>query len=259
LLGAFAARLESGAHAVQADYAVRNPNAGWRTRLMAIAFGAFHIVRSRGRERLRLSAGLRGNGMCFSRFALQKVPHDAYSIVEDVEYGIRLAEAGYRVVYADEAHVYGEMVTSSKAARSQRQRWEGGRAALARRHALGLLRKGLVGDRVLLDLGIDLLVPPLSRIAIAAVLGLVASFLLVAHGPSASRAVFAASVTAIALYVLRGWAVSGTGVRGLLDLALAPAYVIWKLTLARKPANPNPAWVRTTREPTEPASHLSDR
>ncbi len=48
ILQAFAARLDSGALAIQADYAVRNPNAGWRTRLIAIAFGAFHIVRSRG-------------------------------------------------------------------------------------------------------------------------------------------------------------------------------------------------------------------
>src|SRR5258708_8959262 len=46
LLRAFAVRINGGALAVQADYAVRNPNASWRTRLMAIAFGAFHVLRS---------------------------------------------------------------------------------------------------------------------------------------------------------------------------------------------------------------------
>src|SRR5881394_4074909 len=111
LLRAFAARIQAGALAVQADYAVRNPDASWRTRLMAIAFGAFHVLRSAARERLRLSSGLRGNGMCFTSRVLSLVPHDAYSIVEDVEYGIRLGEAGYRVHYAGEAHVYGEMVS----------------------------------------------------------------------------------------------------------------------------------------------------
>ena len=143
ILRAFAARRDLGAVAVQADYAVRNPNAAWRTRLIAIAFGAFHIVRSRARERLGLSCGLRGNGMCFSSKLLAEVPHNAFSIVEDVEYGLRLGEAGYRVHYADEAHVYGEMVSSAAAASSQRRRWEEGRKELVRRNGFRLLRAGI--------------------------------------------------------------------------------------------------------------------
>jgi glycosyltransferase involved in cell wall biosynthesis len=47
LLEAFAARIESGAHAVQAHYGVLNPMASWRTRLITIAKASFHIVRSR--------------------------------------------------------------------------------------------------------------------------------------------------------------------------------------------------------------------
>ena len=254
LLRAFASRISAGAEAVQADYAVRNPNAGWRTRLMAIAFGAFHIVRSRGRERLRVSAGLRGNGMCFTARVLRAVPHEAFSIVEDVEYGIRLAETGHRVAYADEAHVYGEMVTSAQAARSQRKRWEGGRMALARKYGARLLGGGLRGDRVLLDLALDVLVPPLSRIAVPAGLGLALSIAAAAvwGGFAVSQAVFGASVVAIALYVLRGWMVSGTGARGIVDLMLAPAYVVWKATLRRRAPRASAEWIRTTREGREP-------
>src|SRR5262249_40397740 len=66
LLRAFAARIARGADAVQADYAVQNPNASWRTRLLRIAFGSFHVLRSLARERFGLSSGLRGNGMCFT-------------------------------------------------------------------------------------------------------------------------------------------------------------------------------------------------
>ena len=251
LLRAFAARLEAGATAVQADYAVRNPGAAWRTRLMAIALGAFHIVRSRGRERLGVSAGLRGNGMCFSARALREVPHHAYSIVEDVEYGIRLAEAGHRVFYADEAHVYGEMVTSAKAARSQRERWESGRAALKQKYGLPLLRRGLGGDLLLFDLGMDVLVPPLSRLAVASVGGVLLCAVLaffVAPMPIAAG-VYGTSAALLVFYVLRGWMLSGTGARGLLDLLLAPAYVVWKIAAVRKtPARPDAEWVRTTRE-----------
>jgi cellulose synthase/poly-beta-1,6-N-acetylglucosamine synthase-like glycosyltransferase len=179
------------------------------------------------------------------------VPHEAYSIVEDVEYGIRLAEAGFRVHYADEAHVYGEMVSGAKAAKSQRARWEGGRKALTRKYGARLLRQGLRGDRVLLDLACDVLVPPLSRIAVTALAGLVSSVAasILFGGFSASRAMFGFSVAAIVLYVLRGWSVSGTGLRGLLDLALAPVYVVWKATLSHPEAARSDAdWVRTARE-----------
>ena len=62
--------------AVQAEYGVANRTASWRTRLMHIALTLFHCVRSRARERLGVSAGLRGNGMSFATTLLRDVPHD---------------------------------------------------------------------------------------------------------------------------------------------------------------------------------------
>jgi len=252
LLRAFAARRDLGAAAVQADYAVRNTDASWRTRLIAIAFGSFHIVRSRARERLGLSCGLRGNGMCFSAALLAQVPHEAYSIVEDVEYGIRLGEAGYRVYYTDEAHVYGEMVSGAAAASSQRRRWEEGRKELVRRNAWRLVRLGFSRrNRVLFDLGADLLVPPLSRVALLCLLfaGLALGLSLFSGSAVSSLWGFGGCLLAVVLYVLRGWSVSGTGARGLFDLGFAPVYVIWKLglRLRRKPSQTS-TWVRTKRE-----------
>jgi 1,2-diacylglycerol 3-beta-glucosyltransferase len=252
ILRAFAARRDRGAEAIQADYAVRNPNAGWRTRLVAIAFGAFHIVRSRARERLGLSCGLRGNGMCFATSLLKTVPHQAYSVVEDVEYGLRIGERGYRVFYTDEAHVYGEMVTTSAAANTQRRRWEEGRKQLVRQNARRLLAAGVATkNRVLLDLALDLVIPPLSTIAVGLVVFELAGVgLVVALGaPGVSAACFGLGLGSVALYVGRGWMLSGTGARGLVDLALAPFYVAWKLGLRfRKPPRATSEWVRTERE-----------
>lgn len=251
LLGSFAARIAAGAQAVQARYGVSNPDASWRTRLMAIALTLFHDVRSLGRERLACSAGLRGNGMCFTRQALLAVPHDAFSVVEDVEYGIRLGRSGHRVHYVDEAFVLGEMVSRADAARSQRRRWEGGRGQLAREHALPLVRDGILrADRVLLDLGMDLLVPPLATLAVAALLGLSAS---VAGSAAYGRTLGATwawggSVAAIVLYVARGWWLSGTGLAGLAALARAPTYVAWKLGLGVGRRVAPRDWVRTRRE-----------
>jgi len=252
LLRAFAARREQGALAMQADYAVRNPNAAWRTRLVAIAFGAFHIVRSRFRERLALSCGLRGNGMCFAMSLLREVPHRAYSVVEDVEYGLRLGEQGHRVHYTDEAHVYGEMVTTSAAANSQRRRWEEGRKQLVRDNALRLLRAGLKRrDRVLFDLSLDLLIPPLSSIALGLALAALAAFglRLGLAAPGLSLAAFGLGLGGVVAYVLRGWMVSGTGLRGLVDLGLSPVYVLWKIALRfSRPKRATSDWVRTKRE-----------
>lgn len=252
LLAAFATRLSAGARAVQADYAVRNPNDSWRTRLMSIAFSMFHALRSNGRERLGLSCGLRGNGMCFTHELLVQVPHNAFSIVEDVEYGIRLGEAGVRIWYVGEAKVFGEMVAGEQGSRSQRTRWEGGRAQLAKLHGRRLLREGLARrDKILLDLAVDVLVPPLSVIALSAALGLVVSFSAVAmhQAPVWLGTLWFACVFAVVAYVFRGWSLSGTGLRGLLDLALAPLYMVWKTGLRLRPTEKAKAaeWVRTTR------------
>ena len=250
LLSAFAARIEAGAMAVQADYAVRNPNAAWRTRLMAVAFGAFHVLRSLARERVELSAGLRGNGMCFTTRLLDEVPHDAYSIVEDVEYGIKVGEAGYRVHYAAEAHVYGEMVSSAAASSSQRRRWEGGRSALAGSRGLPLIAEAIARrSLVLLDLALDILVPPLSTLVIWNVAGLTYAVVVrYVFGQPVSSAIWIANLGALGVYVLRGWSLSGTGARGLVDLGAAPFYVIWKMWLRVREADKPSTWVRTARE-----------
>lgn len=190
--------------------------------------------------------------MCFSTELLREIPHRAYSVVEDVEYGVRLGEAGHRVHYADEAHVYGEMVTTSAAANTQRRRWEEGRKALIREHARRLLGAGIARpSRVLFDLALDLYIPPLSRIAVGVLVGeLAATSLLYWLGAGRlSLAAYGLGLASVVVYVLRGWSVSGTGLRGLLDLALAPVYVLWKLTLRfKKPPRATAEWVRTERE-----------
>jgi cellulose synthase/poly-beta-1,6-N-acetylglucosamine synthase-like glycosyltransferase len=253
LLRAFDARLQSGANAVQADYAVANVDDGWRTRLMAIAFGMFHVVRSTARENLGVSCGLRGNGMCFTTELLAEIPHEAFSVVEDVEYGIRLGERGHRVHYAGEAHVYGDMVSSERASRSQRERWERGRAQMARRHALPLLRRAVAERSLLLaDLAADLLVPPLSVLVAATVAGSAASLVLAVatRRPNVAGVLFGASGAFLLAYGLRGWRLSGTGLRGLASLAWAPGYVAWKATLPlrRRGKSGVSGWVRTARE-----------
>ncbi|MBK6853961.1 MAG: glycosyltransferase [Burkholderiales bacterium] len=250
LLAAFSARIGQGAGAMQAHHRVLNPQASWRTRLMAIAMTAIHQVRSRGRERLGLSCGIRGNGWCVTHRVLLQVPYCAYSLAEDIEYGITLGLAGQRVFYVDEAAVAGLMVSSERAARSQRERWEQGRWQLVRSRTTTLLRAAPgAGGRVCLDLALDLLVPPLSQVAVGIVLliGLAGLASLLDAALLTWLWVGLACGACLMLYVLRGWQLSGVGWRGLVDLLRAPFFVVWKLALLLR-ARGSGVWVRTRRE-----------
>lgn len=251
LLSAFGARFAAGARAVQARYGVLNPASSWRTRLMELALGLFHVERSLARERLGLSCGLRGNGMGFTCELLRRVPHRAASIVEDVEYGIALGRAGERVHYVPEARVLGAMPASGAAARSQRRRWESGRLALALAKLPELLALAMKRrDPVLADLALELMVPPFSYLVAAGVAGTTWGGLALAYGAGGWPAglLWTASDACLLLYAVRGWALSGVGMRGILDLAWAPVYVLWKASLLFERARPEAEWVRTSRE-----------
>ena len=256
LLRAFAARLDRGASAAQAYYAVANPEASWRTRLMRVAFTLYHDVRSRGRERLGVSTGLRGNGMAFSVGLLRRIPHDAYSIVEDVEYGVRIGLEGHRVEYVGEARVLGQMVAAEKGSRTQRRRWEGGRLALARKRAGQLLSLGLrKRSLLLLDLAADLLVPPLTYVVFAATLGFAVAggWVALGHGAPWVLAPWAAAMMGLAIYVVRGAWLAGVGPRVIFDLMWAPVYMVWKVALAAgDSSSKDKPWIRTARNGEKP-------
>jgi cellulose synthase/poly-beta-1,6-N-acetylglucosamine synthase-like glycosyltransferase len=257
LLEAFARRIERGADAVQAHYGVSNTAVSWRTRLLSIAKAAFHIIRSRARERLGVSCGIRGNGWCVTHRLLECVPYRAFSLTEDLEYGITLGLAGYRVHYADEANADAEMVSGEKDARRQRQRWERGRFQLIRTRTLLLLGAALrQRSRVCLDLALDLVVLPLSYVVLNIVALLVLARLAAVPAPALLPWVWVgvACVAALVLHILRGWQLSGTGMQGLLDLLGAPFFLVWKLAvMLRRPRGGGagaPEWVRTKREGT---------
>jgi glycosyltransferase involved in cell wall biosynthesis len=249
LLESFAARIEAGACALQAHYGVLNAMDSWRTRLMAIALGSIHKLRSRARERLGLSCGIRGNGWCVTHALLDKMPYRSFSLTEDVEFGVDLGLAGYRVAYCDESHVNGEMVTTEHAARSQRQRWEGGRIGLIREKLPALLRAAM-GRRSLLclDLALDLLVLPLSYV----VVNVVTIIAIGALSPDGFRSTLLAvgliDLLALAAYVCRGWMLSGIGMVGFWDLLRVPGFLFWKLVVIRFQPKPD-TWIRTKREP----------
>ncbi|GMV21704.1 MAG: N-acetylglucosaminyltransferase [Acidimicrobiia bacterium] len=245
-----AGHLATGADAVQAAY-LPTPGTTPTSVLTDVAFAAFHLVRSGARERLGLSCGLRGNGMAFSRTLLAAVPHTAHSRTEDLEFGVQLGLRGIRVAFAGDTRVRGEMPERAAVVTRQRERWIGGRAAIARTWFGSLLRQAWTTRSVMaLDLAIDLIVPPISAVVMAAAAGLMLSLTAWLLGGSAVPAwMFAASLVIIAAHAALAAVLVGRSRDLLRALGHVPAYAWGKAVIAMRGLRRTPeVWVRTTRE-----------
>jgi cellulose synthase/poly-beta-1,6-N-acetylglucosamine synthase-like glycosyltransferase len=244
LIAAVRQRFLTGAQAVQCRYGVYQPEENNRTRLMALAFQGFNVIRPRGRERLGLSAGILGNGFALHRDVLTRIPYGAYSVVEDLEYHLALVRAGIRVEFVDTAAVSGEMPRSDHGARTQRARWEGGRRQIMKLWAPKLMGELLRGRVRLMEPLLDLLAAP---IATGVCLLLVAACL-----PETWLRLYAlAGFLVLALHVTAA-AACGSDLRGMFKvLASAPAYIFWKLWILPevwRASRADSAWVRTARD-----------
>jgi hypothetical protein len=95
----------------------------------------------------------------------------------------------------------------------------------------------------------DLLVLPLSYVALSIAALTAAAWLLAPANPATSLWFWLglACFAALVLHILRGWQLSGTGPRGLLDLLRAPFFLLWKLAVMFR-SRRTTEWVRTNRE-----------
>jgi len=233
--------------AVQARYQVANGSESPRTQLMQLALAAFNVLRPRGRARLGWSAGLLGNGFALRRDLLERVPYDATSVVEDLEFHLRLIDSGYTVAFADDTTVRGDMPTTAGMAASQRARWEGGRLRMMREQVPRLIRGVLQGRLRFLEP-----LAELSLLPLAFHTGLIVACTLlgVAAGSMAAFAAGFASLAVVVLHVLIAVRVARLPASRLLALALVPGYLFWKLKNLRLTAaasRTRSAWVRTSR------------
>jgi len=255
LIAATRATLELGAEATQCRYELELPACGAESgavhplaRLRALAFRGMNVLRARGRAGLGFSAGLFGNGFALTASALERVPFDASSIAEDVEYHTRLAEEGVRVYWVGEAFVHGHSPRSSKAQARQEARWEGGRLRVASRTTGGLIFALLRGRWRAAETLAEVWSLPLSRGMIVLLL----SAFLAVHWLH----VFVAACAAIALLHVLQTALAGSEpMRDLAALAAAPVYIVWKALitpLVLWQSRSRAEWARTKREAHQP-------
>jgi cellulose synthase/poly-beta-1,6-N-acetylglucosamine synthase-like glycosyltransferase len=235
--------IRAGADAVQCRYLVWNATASPRTRLMNLALLAFNVLRPRGRQRWGISAGILGNGFALSRDTLLAVPYDARSVVEDLEYHIRIVRAGRRVQFADAATVWGDMPVKAKGSTSQRARWEGGRFRMIAEMAPALFKDTLKGNTGLIEPLLELLLLPLAFHC------LLLGALLV--WPVAPLRIYAiGGLGLVAGHTVAAACIGKGGLKDLGAVLIVPLYILWKLALLGRllrTARHNAEWIRTER------------
>ena len=245
LIGAVRRALANGAEAVQCRYEMESSSKRPTTRLTSLAFRGFNVVRPAGRDRLGLSAGILGNGFAVRQSLVGKNSYNSLSVVEDLEFHIRLVLGGKKVHFLNDAKVSSALPSTKQGETTQRSRWEGGRANAARTWLRPLLRQLATGRLRALEPALDLASLPIGYGVALLMFAMVL--------PLAWIRIYAlTAVLVIACHVLvAAW--SGTDFAGdMRVLARAPGYILWKLCMLPslvRSSRANSAWVRTEREP----------
>lgn len=246
--------LEQGHDSIQsADLVAPNPDA-WSSEVSRISFTLYNYVRPLGRKLLKCSAGLRGNGMCFSPHTLRAVPWEAHSLTEDLEYGLILLQHGISTVFAPEAHVLATMPAKSKNAESQRTRWEGGRLPVVKKYAPALFLSAIKEwSWKKADALIDLLTPAFVNMVAVVLVVLSITFIsenIAYKQTDISWDVWCALLIISVLYVLVGLIAAKADIRLYRAVAYFPLYLFWKIRLYAKLffSGITKEWIRTVRE-----------
>lgn len=174
-LRSFDGYLQAGDSVLQANDMASNPDDS----VMAYALGVGNHIENNlfyaPKSRLGLAVFLRGTGMVLKRGVLEKYPWRAHSIVEDVEYTLRLFHGAIPVRFIPEVSVASAFPVHNDQLMVQRTRWADGNLSFGRTHAPKLLLEGMVQRRLLLaDAGWTFLV--LSRPLVLLQLGMALLF-----------------------------------------------------------------------------------
>lgn len=241
---------------VQGLYLMTSPaGAQVNHRVAEFAWRVKNSLRPSGLAALGLPCQLTGTGMAFPWDVIRSADLASGSIVEDLKLGLDLAANGHAPFFCASALVKSEFASSDAAAKVQRERWEGGHLDLIAAAAPRLLSRAVVrGDFGLLALTLDLLVPPLSLLAILVMSSFAAAvlFRMLGYG-SASLPLSSVTFISFMLAIWLAWLKCGREVLPARDLTLIGPYLLGKIGLyAKRPFKKADAqWIRTDRAKSE--------
>ncbi len=254
------ARLARGERAIQAYYAVRDPDRSRSVSLRYAALAVLHYLRPQGRMVLGGSAGLKGNGMVFKAELLQNHEWSA-SLTEDIEFHMGLVLAGERVTFAPDAIVWAEMPDTLEDSHTQNVRWERGRMEMIRHYVPQLMQEAWSRQSfVLFDAAMEQLIPPFSILAGSSFAVLITSLLLpdskrseneeskgILGKPGVLLGLFL--IVGQVIYLFAGLILARAPKAVYVALLDAPRFVVWKIMLYVRVllGFDQDGWVRTKR------------
>jgi cellulose synthase/poly-beta-1,6-N-acetylglucosamine synthase-like glycosyltransferase len=242
LVGCVRQRLEYEL-ALQCRYECRSTPNDPYSRLRALAFFCMNVIRPMGRQHLRLSSGIFGNGFALRRQVVEQVPYTAHSIVEDLEYHLCLLAAGIHCEFVGEARIWADVPADGRATTTQSARWEGGRLRMLRDHGPSLALQVLRGRFKLLEPLLDLAGLPLAIEAVA----LFILLMIPIHGLRLYALAGMAILTLHLFFAIYSGPSPSADLRALVQ---APRYVISKIGMLPailRMTRSRAAWVRTSR------------
>lgn len=225
-----------------------------KRQLSAFAVLLKNKIRPLGLHRLGQPCLLTGTGMAFPRAVLQKAHLGSGNIVEDMKLGVDLALAGHPPELVPEVNLRGAAAPDRGSMLKQRTRWEHGHVATSLYGTPRLLLKGVLTGRLgLFCLGLELCVPPLSLLALSALLYVALCLLWWQLNGSIVPLISFVTILLIApLMVGCSWLKYGRETITAKTLALLPAYVAWKIPIYLKMVFARQQqWNRTARKSEE--------
>lgn len=226
--------------------------------ISAFAITVKNGVRPLGMLKLGLPSLLFGTGMAFPWSVLTSVDIASGHIVEDMKLGFDLAIAGYSPLFIPSVQVLGQLPDSSRAATSQRTRWEHGHLKVLQDYVPQLGWQSLRQGRLdLLALGLDLAIPPLTLLVMlwALTLGItgVAGWVGLGWLPAGVSAIAGG---ALLIAIAMSWFRFARKDIPLSSLVAFMGYLLWKIPLYVKfLVKPQSDWVRTERSQVKPTAH----
>ena len=245
--------LSRGSRAIQCSDLVLPEPGNWSVEATRIGFLLYNYVKPLGRKVLGLNMGLRGNGMCFRADVLREIPWQAWSLTEDVEYGLVLLLNGVRIDFAPEATVYAQMPMEASNAETQRSRWEIGRFQTIRSYSPKFLYKSISKwSFAYFDVFVELITPPFVNMMLMISIFFSAGFILwlLALLPTVHLLMWGLLLTMGFCYLFIGLFAGGADISLYKSIIKIPLYVVWKLKVyVRALINGKEGnWIRTIRD-----------
>ena len=193
-----------------------------------------------------------GTGMAFPWDAIRSVKLNSASLAEDLKLGLELSLTGYSPIFCPSACVTSEFPTSLKGVTTQRKRWEQGHIEIITNDAPRLFWLALARRNWrLLVLTLDLIVPPLSLLAMSlAGMFAINSLAALIGFSSVPFIISAASLFALIAVIVAAWLNCGRHLLPARAIVSVVPFVLGKIGLYRRIVSGagDAKWDRTDRK-----------